>query len=463
MRPSGPRKAPLARARHAGRALPKIMRCPRFTALVLLLAAALLAPGCATRTGEVAPRDRFPLDPREELSGPFPEAVDRGWAELVRGDVSGALADFGAARRDGHRVAADIGWIEAAVLGGDFDGAAEACHDALAAGEATVPLLVACGEAGGRGGKPAEGYRLYRRALARTAPSRPGLTSRAEELRISARDSVAAEARVASEEKRWAQARDRIALAIDLAPESSALRVLAGEIEEAAGEPDNAFRRYREAWEMDPKNAAVAERVGDLAMDLGDYAFAVSVFDGLARVDAKHRARADEARLEFRVSNWPAPEREAARSTRLTRASAAALVWWMFPEVREARVSSGIIASDAVSRRDTRAFARAVALGLLEVDRETHRGNPDSTLTRPAAAKLLVRLIAVVRPRGELPCLGKPNGRGGYSAAEAIRAAEACGLWKEAEGAAPDGPEFTRALDRVRALAAAPRADATDG
>ena len=132
--------------------------------------------------------------------------------------------------------------------------------------------------------------------------------------------------------------------------------------------------------------------------------------------------------------------------------------------MREARVSSGIIAvSDAVSRRDTRAFARAVALGLLEVDRETHRGNPDSTLDPSGGGEIAVRLIAVVRPRGELPCLGKPNGRGGYSAAEAIRAAEACGLWKEAEGAAPDGPEFTRALDRVRALAAAPRADATDG
>ncbi|MEO8432643.1 MAG: tetratricopeptide repeat protein [Acidobacteriota bacterium] len=445
-------------------ALPKIMRrSPRSTALGLLFlfVAALLAPGCATRTGEVAARDGFPLDPREELSGPFPEEVDRGWAALLRGDASEALREFDAARREGHRVAAEVGWIEAAVLDGKFDGAMAACHDALAGGEGTVPLLVACAEANGRGGKPAEGYRLYRRAIARTAPSRPGLRARTEEIRLAARDSVAAEARVASEEKRWAQARDRIALAIDLAPEAAALRVLAGEIEDAAGEPDKAFRRYREAWEMDPKNAAIAERVGDLAMDLGDYALAVSVFDGLARGDAKHRARAEEARLAFRVSNWPAPEREAARSTRLSRASAAALVWWMFPEVREARVSAGVIASDAVSRRDTRAFARAVALGLLEVDRETHRGNPDGTLTRPAGARLLLRLIGIVRPRDEPSCLGTFGARAARGV-EAIRAAEACGLWKAGGEGIPDGPEFTRALDRVRALAATPAGDASD-
>ncbi|MDQ2977868.1 MAG: hypothetical protein M3R62_01510, partial [Acidobacteriota bacterium] len=156
----------------------------------------------------------------------------------------------------------------------------------------------------------------------------------------------------------------------------------------------------------------------------------------------------------FRVANWPPPEREAARSERLTRASASNLVWWMFPEVREARVQSGVIASDAVSRRDTRAFARALALGLLEADRETHRGNPDATLTRGAASRLLLRLLAIVNPKAEPACLGKGNGHAGRGAAESIRAAEGCGLWKEdAESGPPSGPEFTRALDRIRALA----------
>src|SRR5205085_2095115 len=137
---------------------------------------------------------------------------------------------------------------------------------------------------------------------------------------------------------------------------------------------------------------------------------------------------AEEARLAFRVANWPGPEREAAESPRLTRGSAAVLVWWMFPEVREARVSSAVIASDAVSRKDTRAFARAVALGLLEVDRETHRGYPDSTLTRAAAARLLLRLAGIIHSREGPPCLGAGGPKATRNSAEAIQAAEDCGL-----------------------------------
>jgi hypothetical protein len=124
----------------------------------------------------------------------------------------------------------------------------------------------------------------------------------------------------------------------------------------------------------------------------------------------------------------------------------------MFPEVREARVSSAVIASDAVSRKDTRAFARAVALGLLEVDRETHRGNPDGTLTRLAAARLLLRLAGVMYPKDGPPCFGEVGPRAARSAAEAMAAAEACGLLQEGETAPPTGQELTRALDRIRAL-----------
>lgn len=426
--------------------------------------AALLAAGCASAPREVTRRDRFPLDPREELSGPFPDGVDRGWAALVRGDPKAAAREFGSAREAGAQAAAQVGAIEADVLLGRFEAALEECRDALDAGEATVPLLVACGEATGRGGRPAEGFRLYRQVLARTA-DRAGLNARAEELRVLARDALAGKARVDSDEHLFAEARERIAEAILIAPESAALRALAGEIEDAADEPQNAFRRYREAFAIDPTNVAVAERVGTLALEQNEHALAVTVFDALAKSDARFRPKAEEARLAFRVVNWPALEREAAHATRLTRASAATLVWWMFPEVREARVSAGIIATDAVSRRDTRAFSRAVALGLLEVDRETHRGNPDAPLTQASAARLLVRLLAVVRPGGGLPCLEKGGGaRATRTAGEAIRAAEACGLWKDGDGSVPGGPAFTRALDRVRALASAssPASEPTD-
>jgi hypothetical protein len=125
----------------------------------------------------------------------------------------------------------------------------------------------------------------------------------------------------------------------------------------------------------------------------------------------------------------------------------------MVPEVREARVVSGAIASDAVSRRDSRAVTRAAALGLLEVDQETHRVSPDAHLSAPAAAKILVRLLAILKPpAGEIPCLRKPVA-GFLSNAEAVRLAQGCGLINEGEGPVVSGPAFLRALDRARALA----------
>jgi hypothetical protein len=99
--------------------------------------------------------------------------------------------------------------------------------------------------------------------------------------------------------------------------------------------------------------AAIIAAVGG---KLPTLALAVSVFERLARDDPRFAARAADARLAFRVANWPPAEREAARTSRLTRAQAAELVWWMVPEVREAKGGGGVIASDALSRRDSRSL-----------------------------------------------------------------------------------------------------------
>jgi hypothetical protein len=124
----------------------------------------------------------------------------------------------------------------------------------------------------------------------------------------------------------------------------------------------------------------------------------------------------------------------------------------MFPEIREAKVGSSVIASDAVSRRDSRAILRAVSLGLLDVDRETHRARPDAGLTRRTGARMLLRLLRIVSPGSKPRCLeGSPES--GRSGVEAIRAAAGCGLVGDAEGTWIGGREFTRGLDRVRVLA----------
>ncbi len=426
--------------------------------LGLSLIALLFLEGCASAPRKVSRRDQFPLDPREELTGPFSEGVERGWRALLKGDAERAERAFETASSEAPQMAAAIGRIEAMVLAGRSKAALAACKDLLPVGEPTIALLVACGEASAVAGGALEAYQLYRQALARTM-DRPGLKLRAEKLRIAASDWLLASARASAEQKRWKTARAEILRAIDLAPERAALRETAGDIEDSAGDRERALRRYREALEIDPKNLRVQEKVGALAIDLHELALAVSVYDELARTDARFKPQAAEARLAFRVANWPAPEREAAGSSRLSRAGAASLVWWMFPEVREAHVSAGVIASDAVSRRDSRALARALSLGLLDADRETHRANPDAPLGLAAASKLLLRLLAIVKPRGDdLPCPAHPP-RSPRSSGEFIQLAQACGLLAEFETSVISGPAFTRALDRIRALASSGAGD----
>ncbi len=421
-----------------------------------LLGASLFLPvACTSQRGGGAPpgrvgrSDKFPLDPREELPGPFPDGVESGWAALAAGDAVAAEAEFSRARTGHPSRAAEIGLIESRVLRGRLPGALAGCREALAGPAPTVPLLVACGEAHARSGQVFEAHELYARAAARSR-GRSQIRDRSDDLKAEAVQALKKSASAGSKDPTFPDARGRIDRAIEIDPGDAELHALAGEIELSGGNRDRAFERFREAYRLEPKNVAIQEKLADLAIEK-DPGLAVSVLDALSRHDPRYRERAGEARMAFRASNWPAPEREAARSERLTRAGAAALVWWMFPEIREARVTTSVIASDAVSRRDTRAILRAVSLGLLDVDRKTHRARPDGALTRRTEARMLLRLLEVVSSGVRPSCLeGAESGKSGV---EAVQAAVQCGLLEESEKSTVSGREFTRGLDRVRVLA----------
>lgn len=433
----------------------KIVRGRRI-AVALFGLSLLLFPACTTSRGGGAPAGRigrsekFPLDPREDVAGPFPDGVESGWAALVAGDAVTAEREFSRARAGHPNRAADIGLIESRLLRGRTAEALSGCGEALAGPDPTVPLLVACGEARARAGQVFEAHELYALAAARSR-GRSAIRDRAAELKAEAVEALRKSASAGAKDQNFPDLRGRIDRAIEIDPGDAGLHALAGEIELSAGNRDRAFERFREAYRLDPKSVRVQEKLAELSIEK-DPALAVSVLDLLARRDPRYRSRAAEARLAFRASNWPAPEREAAGSERLTRAGAATLVWWMFPEIREAKVTTSVIASDAVSRRDTRAVLRAVSLGLLDVDRETHRARPDGGLTRRTAARMLLRLLRIVNPGVRPRCLeGSPES--GRSGAEAVRTAVACGLLEESDTSWVPGREFTRGLDRVRIMA----------
>ncbi len=417
--------------------------------VVAALCAAVLAR-CASAPPAV-PRDRFPLDPREGLSGPFDSAVADGWEALLRGDAARAERDFRRARGPSQRAGA-IGTIEALVASHRSEAALEPCAATLDSAEPTVPLLVACGEAHARTADPAGAVELYDRAAA-MSPDRLGLTERADGLRVEAAEDLLAAANRNAEEGRRAEAQRQVARAVGWISGSPALLARAGDVECELGERERALEYYRRSIALGNRSTDVEERAGELAMEIGDFSAAVSLFEALAARDPSFADRAAEARLAFRIANWPDAERQAARSRRLTRSGAALLAWWVFPEVRDARVeAAGVVATDVLERGDSRVMMRAVSLGLLAVDPYTHRARPDAALTRAAAARMMLLLAARLARSGDGPeCLqGVPGpGKGGQ---EAIRVAARCKLLSESGASVVSGAEFTRGLDRLRSL-----------
>jgi tetratricopeptide (TPR) repeat protein len=447
---------PAAAAMSARPGRPGFVRAARLLApllgvLGLVVACSSSGTGPSGTAGPARRREEFPLDPREELTGPFPDGVETGWLALVAGRPADAEAEFLRARTSRPYLAAEIGLIEVRILLGRNSEALAACRETLAAGgPQTVPLLVACGEARARAGQIFEAHELYARAAAKTG-SRSEIRKRAEDLKSQAIEVLAKSASAGARDRNYSDARRRAERAIALAPGDAALHALAGEIELEDGQPDKAFERFREAYRLDPTNVAVQEKLAELARDR-DPSLSVSILDALARRDPRYADRAAEARLAFRISNWPEPEREAAQAERLSRAGAASLVWWMFPEIREARVKSSVIASDIVSRKDSRAMTRAISLGLIDVDSETHRARPDAGLTRRSGARMVLRLLKIMRAGPAPDCLeGSPDS--GRSGVEAVEAAIKCGLLEESESTWVSGREFTRGLDRIRVLA----------
>ena len=419
---------------------------------------------CASVSPAPKARDRFPLDPREELSGPFDTTVEEGWISLMSGHPGRAEAQFARVSGGASGRAAAIGRVAALVESGRADEALIFCARELGRPETpTVPLLVACGEAQAHSRKAVEASELYDRAVSR-APGRRGLVERAQELRDAAVGSLFQAAEKSASEGRRQEARAELERALARAPRSGPVLARAADVECAAGERERALDYYREALALGDVAPEVEERAGSLALELGDDALGVSIFESLAARDPSFRDRASEARLAFRISNWPEAERRAARARRLTRAGAASLAWWMFPEVRESRVTSGIVATDVLDRGDGRALIRAISLGLVDVDPSTHRARPDAPLTRAAAARFLLRLSAALRRpfEAEPGCLRAASGAGKPGGQEAIRMAGRCGLLSESGGSAVGGAEFTRGLDRLRSLIPAGEATPRD-
>ncbi len=407
-----------------------------------------VAGGCAPApppTTAVSADDPFAFrDPREGAPPPAPtaresKALDAALAALRRGDAATASRALSARKGEGApalRLArAYLDLVEGRRKEArGFLAEARTAHPAwVAALEADADLFADEGEA-------SEALEAYR-ALSRLVPSDARARARVETFRAS----VAGAKRASAEEALAAgdldAARRHANSLLQLDPESVAALVLLSRTASAGGRHEDAWAWAREARRKAPSDAVVAAFAGDAAAKAGRWADAATLYEEASVSDPASAAKAEEARLEFKVQNLPEAARAAAESPRLTRAQLASLLWWTVPEFREALVPPGTeIAVDVVGRSDQGPLVKAIGLGILDVSSETHRVGTETLVGRAELAAAL-RRIALLAGRGRPP-------KGCLSAADTASLAD-CGILGPAPSRNVTGREALRAMEKA--------------
>jgi hypothetical protein len=220
----------------------------------------------------------------------------------------------------------------------------------------------------------------------------------------------------------------------------------------AAGDRAGELEAIRGLSRVEPLAADVAERRGELELEIGDPMRGLQVFERLAAEnpdDPRFAERVAYAKFRWRVTQMPPRVNAAASAPEVDRGNLAVLVYWLVPQVRSARASAGRIASDILEDPRREEIARVVNLGLMDVDAALHRFSPERTVDRRRAFSVMLRLIA---DHGGGACIeAAPEASAGGE--EVCAAAIACGLVaadEVCEPAAPlSGPQAVETLRRA--------------
>jgi tetratricopeptide (TPR) repeat protein len=177
-----------------------------------------------------------------------------------------------------------------------------------------------------------------------------------------------------------------------------------------------------------PIERPLLERLAELEIAVGDPRRGLEIFQGLADRYPRDAALADKlamAKFRWRLTLLPKGVQDAAAKPELSKGDFAALLYWLVPNVRYARVTSGRIATDVLDHPQQEAIVRVVNLGLLDIDSTLHRFYPGAPLRRGGALRAVSRLLAQFG--GGLSCLaGAADSCSAMAACKVIAAPEDC-------------------------------------
>ncbi len=407
-----------------------------------------LGPPAPLETGPNAPfalrdpRAGIPVEARPEGDREF---LEKGMAAVRAGDSERAASLFAKRAGRSRKGVFRLGLAYAALLSGSWDEAETLLEPLIEGSEALPAAIEAKADLDALQGHWREALARYRVA-ARSFPGDSRIAARLEIARQVLMESLADEARDALVRKDLDEAR-RVGLAlVDTSPREPEGYELLARTAAGGGKAEDAWTWAVKAGSLGAKGQEWKKFVASLAMTTGRFAEAEAIYAALAADAPAFAEKAEEARREFRIENLPEGARSAARSSRVTRAEVASLLWWIVPEVRAAAViSAPDVATDVVDRPDMHALVRAIGLGFFRVSRETHHVRADEPVSRPELWTLLKKLGRVVARGGELPpCLseGAPSGGPGT-----------CGILPQSKQRTVSGKEALRAIERTARMA----------
>ncbi len=197
----------------------------------------------------------------------------------------------------------------------------------------------------------------------------------------------------------------------------------------ALEDPDAELLALRELTRLSPNDLMVARHHAVLETEVGDAGLGLRILQRLTTrypEDMELEELLGKAKFRWRLLVLPEEVRRLADVEVLTRADFAALLYWLFPEIRYGKPVRARIANDILGHPFRDEIVKVANLGLVEIDANLHRFSPDRSLTRGTTFRGFLSLFE--RAQDEPACLGNWRQSLNPSVTFVCQAAASCGL-----------------------------------
>jgi tetratricopeptide (TPR) repeat protein len=377
------------------------------------------------------PADRsYVIDPLEwyaaEIGPDDRERMRNAWLDLLEaGDTEGAV------RAATELLERDPAFGPAQVLYAQVDFAAgedRRVIDRLLPVSDAMPTYTASqlllGRSAERSGDVALAYAAFRAVAARSPLAR----KRAGELHPRALEIVSNRLDEALRTGNLEEAEKQLGFLRSWGP--SELQTLDAALKVAVARTDHAaeLAAVKDLSARRPGDRRLLERRAELELEVGDPSAGLKIVQDLAAREPDNPAlieKLESAKFRWRLSQLPSDVQGVAAKPELTKGDLAVLLYWLVPQVRNSRTTSGRIATDVLDNPHQEEIVRVVNLGLMDVDPTLHRFSPGYGLKRGPALRVVLKTLSRF---GAGACAG-----GGVSTANTCEAALSCGLLRSGE------------------------------